>query len=421
MKHIYFVGIGGAGLCPLAQLAKNAGYLVTGSDAEASRNTHILETLNINVQIGQSGKEIATTHKKQPIDWMVVSSSIKNDHPEIAFAKEHGIKISKRDELINTVLRDKNLKLIAVSGTHGKTTTTAMIAWLFLQLGEPASYVVGTNLSFGPSGHYQSNSDYLVLEADEFDRHMLAYQPFCSILPSVEYDHPDTYKTVDDYKIAFCDFVANSQRVFSWEDVGKYLSLTSKNLHLYKYDDSLIKKLSLPGITTRQNAFLAVQLFQYLFPKTDLEKIISAINSFPGTERRMEKLGNNLYSDYAHHPTEIAATVQTAKEINDKIVVFYQPHQNIRQHEIQNKYGNCFRGVEKVYWLPTYLSREDPKLKTLSAHELINQLSNPQIAESAEMNSDLVQKVNEHRKNGELVIIMGAGSIDPWARKNILS
>lgn len=421
MKHIYFVGIGGAGLSALAQLAQDAGYAVSGSDQEESRNTLLLEKRGISVFIGQSGKEIAEAHKKQPIDWVLVSSSITDNHNEIEFAKEHKIKVSKRDKLINSILKDKDLKLLAVSGTHGKTTTTAMLVWLFKQLNEPVSYIVGTNLSFGPSGQYQQKSEYLVLEADEFDRHMLAYQPFCSILPTVEYDHPDTYATVEDYKKAFCDFVANSHCVFTWEDVNKYLALASKNLHLLKYDDPRIKELTLPGTTTRQNAFLATQLFQSLFTKTDTKKIKIAINSFPGTERRMEKLADNLYSDYAHHPTEIAATIEMAKEINQKVVVFYQPHQNIRQHEIQDKYGSCFSGAEKVYWLPTYLSREDAKLKTLSANELINQLSNPQIAESAEMNEDLVQKVNKHRGSGELVIIMGAGSIDPWARKNILS
>lgn len=421
MKHIYFVGIGGAGLSALAQLAQDAGYNVSGSDQEESQNTLRLEKRGISVSIGQSGKEIAAMHNKQPIDWLVVSSSIKADHKEIEFAKKHKIEISKRDGLINSIIKDKKLKLLAISGTHGKTTTTAMVVWLFKQMRIPVSYIVGTNISFGSSGQYQEKSEYLVLEADEFDRHMLSYRPFCSILPSVEYDHPDTYKTVDDYKKAFCDFVANSHCAFTWEHVAKYLSLTSKNLHLFNTDDTLIGDVALPGAKNRENAFLAMQLFHGLFPKLAMNKIISAINAFPGTERRMEKLANNLYSDYAHHPTEIAATIGIAKEINPKVVIFYQPHQNIRQHEIQDKYGNCFMGVEKVYWLPTYLSREDSKLKTLSARELINQLSNPRIAESAEMNDDLVQKINKHRKNGELVIIMGAGSIDPWARKNVIN
>lgn len=418
MKHIYFVGIGGAGLSALAQFAQDAGYHISGSDKDESRNTLLLEKRKVPVCIDPSGKEIVETHKKQPIDWVLVSSSIKDSHPEIKFAKAHKIKITKRDSLINKIAKEKKLKLVAVSGTHGKTTTTAMLIWLFKQSKKPVSYIVGTNISFGPSGEYRQNSEYLVLEADEFDRHMLAYQPFCSILPTVEYDHPDTYATVDEYKKAFCEFASNSNYVYTWENVATYLSLNGDNLNLYNLNDPKLNSIKLPGLSNRQNGYLAMQLFKNLLPNTKLEHLTNTINSFPGTERRMEKLADNLYSDYAHHPTEIAATIQLAKELNPKVVIFYQPHQNIRQHEIQDKYGNCFKGVEKVYWLPTYLSREDSKLKTLSANELINQLSNPRIAESAEMNEDLVKKINKHRKSGALVIIMGAGSIDPWARKN---
>lgn len=418
MKNLYFVGIGGAGLSALAECAQDAGYHVAGSDQEASHNTELLAKRGIQV-IEQTGSAIAKYHHQKPIEWVVVSSSISSDHPEVKFAKDNNIKVTKRDELINEIIKTKKLKLIAVSGTHGKTTTTGMLIWLFKEFKHPLSYVLGTNITFGPSGQYEKNSEYIVLEADEFDRHMLAYKPFMSLLPSVEYDHPDTYPSVDDYKQAFRDFITQTHCTFTWAEVAEFVGAESKCLHTFRPKEVENTPLTLFS-KNRDNAFLAAQVFHDVFPEAKLENIYQTLNNFPGTERRMERLADNLYSDYAHHPTEIRAALKHALAINKEVVIFYQPHQNIRQHEIQEEYGNCFSGVKKVYWLPTYLSRENPELKTLEPSELVAKLENPKIAETAEMNEELVEKVNQHLKNGELVLIMGAGSIDPWARENLL-
>ena len=154
--HIFFSGIGGTGIGPLALIAKQAGYEVSGSDAHDSPYLKYLTNQGIsNLQVGQSKEQIAAVHAKKPIDWFVYSSALpKTDpnHPELAFCKEKGIKTSKRDELLNEILSQKKLKLVAVAGTHGKTTTTAMVVWLFKQLGVPISYSVGAKLIFGDMG-----------------------------------------------------------------------------------------------------------------------------------------------------------------------------------------------------------------------------------------------------------------------------
>ena len=404
-------------MAPLAQLAVDGGFAVTGSDMIASHNTQLLTGRGITVHIGQSGQEIADEHQKQPIDWLVVSSAIPLDHPEVQFAKAKGIKVSKRDELINLIITSHKLKLIAVSGTHGKTTTTAMLIWLFKQLGQPVSYSVGTNLSFGTSAQFQPNSQYFIYEADEFDRNMLQFEPEVIVIPALDYDHSDTYPTVADYKAAFAQLIDQSGQVYIWKSVAEYIGASGAKLHLLEQNDPALLGIKLLGQHNRRNGLLAVRVVQDLF-KASVEQLQEAISRFPGSERRMEKLSDNLYSDYGHHPTEIAATIALAGELSDKVAIVYQPHQNIRQHQIKDGYAHCFDGAQKVYWLPTYLSREDPNLAVLQPADLIPQ-SLKDKTKIVEMDDTLAEFIKNDIADGYLVVLMGAGSIDDWARQNL--
>lgn len=416
--HVYFSAIGGVGIGPLAMIALDAGITVSGSDLRQSEMVSFLRDRGARVHIGQSGTEIASEHIEKPIDWFVYSSALPADHPELLFAKEHGIKVSKRDEFLNYILNEKKLRLIAVSGTHGKTTTTGMLVWLFKQLGQPISYSIGTSISFGPPAQYQQGSEYFVYECDEFDRNFLSFHPSFSLIPALDYDHPDTYPSKEDYNYAFNDFVNQSAYTAMWQETADQLGIndTPTNLILSPSDPGkdLVK---LPGEHMRRNAWLAVQALEEVLD-TNEQTLISHINTFPGTNRRFEKLAENLYTDYAHHPIEIAATLQMAKELNQNVVVIYQPHQNIRQHEIINEggYKTSFEGAKKVYWLPTYLSREYHDLETLSPETLISSLSDPAIVEIASLDEELAKKIKVHQQNGDLVIAMSAGDLDHWIR-----
>lgn len=149
-----------------------------------------------------------------------------------------------------------------------------------------------------------------------------------------------------------------------------------------------------------------------------LTSIVDAINQFPGTVRRFEKLADNLYSDYGHHPAEIAATLQMACELSDHVVLVYQPHQNVRQHQIRDDYTDeVFADAHDVYWLPTYLSREDPSLETLTPEQLSSQVGGDKV-HIADTDDTLWDDICRHRDAGHLVLIMGAGSIDAWVRQN---
>ena len=152
--NIYFSGVGGVGIGPLALLARDLGYDVVGSDFVKSPYTDVIEAAGIPVYFEQTRNTIAKRHALQPIDWYIHTAALPLDNPELAFAHEHGIRTSKRDEFINKVIDEHKLKLIAVAGTHGKTNTTGMLIWAFKQLGIPVSYLIGTNISFGASGHY---------------------------------------------------------------------------------------------------------------------------------------------------------------------------------------------------------------------------------------------------------------------------
>src|SRR6187402_813150 len=162
--HIYFSGIGGTGIGPLALIAKQAGYEVSGSDKQDSTYIEYLRENGLNdICIGQTGAEIAEMNAKKPIDWFVYSSALPKEnpnHPELVFVRENGIKATKRDEFINEFLKQTGLKMIAIAGTHGKTTTTAMTIWMFKQLNIPISYSVGAKLSFGEMGEFDAESEY---------------------------------------------------------------------------------------------------------------------------------------------------------------------------------------------------------------------------------------------------------------------
>jgi UDP-N-acetylmuramate--alanine ligase len=408
--RIYFSGIGGVGIGPLARIARDAGYDVLGSDSTESLITKELESSGISISY------LKEAHLNAPIDWFVHTAALSNDHPELVIARELGIKTSKRDELLAHIIDEKDLKLIAVTGTHGKTTTTGMLVWTLKQLGIPVSYSIGTTLSWGPSGHYDPASEYFVYECDEFDRNFLHFSPHLSLITSIEYDHPDTYPTEGEYQSAFRQFIHESDMVVLWQKDADYIKSRYPNAWSMQNDEVL--KITLAGEHNRRNGTLVLKALERLTIGENLDNR-RWLEQFPGTDRRFEKLGNNLYSDYGHTPTEIKATLQLARELSDHVILIYQPHQNIRQHEIREQYTDeIFEDADEVYWLPTYLSREDPNLAILTPAELTTRLTATSVQQS-ELDDQLWDSITQQRENGKLVLAMGAGSIDSWIRSKI--
>lgn len=415
--NIYFSGIGGVGIGALAQIACGAGHAVAGSDTEHSLTTEELMRTGVDVTIGQqTGENLRHRHATNQIDWFVHTAALPDNHPELAAARELGIRTTKRDALLAKIIDESGQKLIAVTGTHGKTTTSGMLVWTLQSLGIPASYNVGSQLSFGPAGKFDPSAEYFVYECDEFDRNFLKFSPYASLVVSVDYDHPDTYPTEDEYTSAFREFIAQSHHTTLWQRDADYISLVPNDSTWILQPDE-VGDIRLPGAHNRRNATLVRKLLEYL-AIDNASDVTGAIESFPGTKRRFERLGDNLYSDYGHHPVEIAATLQMAREIADHVILVYQPHQNIRQHEIRSQYtDDIFADAKAVYWLPTYLSREDPALEVLTPAQLTAQLKSGKI-HIREFDETLWREISRHRAAGHLVLCMGAGSIDGHIRTN---
>ena len=412
--NVYFSGLGGVGVGPLTEIARDAGHTVMGSDLAESLVTQELQEQGVSISIGQDGTFLQACHEATPLDWFVYTSSLADDHPELLLAQKLGIRISKRDEFLAYIIQEKGLKLIAIAGTHGKTTTTGMMVWTMKQLGIPVSYSIGTTISFGSSGAYDPDSDYFVYECDEYDRNFLNFNPDVALLTSVDYDHPDTFPTEQEYVEAFQQFVHQSAHTIAWKQDDEYLNHPAAQSWIL----SETLPLTLAGAHNRANGTLVLKALEYL-ELANLAEATDALNGFPGTDRRFERLAQNLYTDYGHHPKEIAATIQMAREISDHVVLVYQPHQNRRQHRVKDLYIDQFEGAEHVYWLPTYLTREDPMETILQPNELFAGLSNRDVVREADLNESLWGEMQEHRKNGALVLCMGAGTIDAWVRQQL--
>jgi len=464
--QIYISGVGGSGLSSLAHLCLDLGFRVAGSDANLSKGIEKLVARGLVFNHGQDAEFLEKINNQNNIDYYIYTPALKKDDPEKAKALELKIPSGKQNFLVNEILKLKQLKLIAVAGTHGKTTTTAMIVWILKKLNVPISYIIGTEIGFGNSGQYQNESQYLIYEADEYDRKFLDLKPEISLVTSLDYDHPDTYPTQDAYYQAFRDFIdqtsqicylynencfdlistKNSEYLRDWVSTNqKKTFLISLEANWGEIQKSIKALIKLPGKHNRLNGYLALQTVLNLFyldkdytkliPDFDLDKktdflkfkrkIADILNVFPGTSRRFEKIAENIYSDYAHHPTEIAATLQLASEyikINtpeSKLIVVYQPHQNARQHQIKEHYSKCFNLADKIFWLPTYLTREDPDQKVLSGNNLTQDAEYKSRIEFIDFSNELFDKVNQEVKANNLVLLLGAGTIDLWFREKL--
>lgn len=396
---IYISGISGTGMGPLALMAKGAGFEVIGSDLAKGAIYDELVEAGIEVFIGKQDGEFLKKNL-EGLDWFVYTSALPENHPELLAAREAGVKCTKRDDFTAFLVSELGLKMVAVAGTHGKTTTTAMIVWASLKLGLPVSYVVGTTLGFAVSGAYHPGDKYFIYEADEYDRNFLKYHPWLSVITYVSYDHPDIYPSREDYVAAFSQFEEQSEKVIL---------------------EGLSGEFRLAGAARREDAGKALAAILEMAPELDRLEVVEVLNEFPGVGRRFEKLVDGIYTDYAHHPEEIAATVEVAREQAKMdgrlgVAVVYQPHQNTRQHEVFRGYSHAFDGAEKVFWLPTYLTRENPELAILKPEDLYAGI---EMAEAAELGGKLFDEILKWRDNGYLVVLMTAGPADEWLRKKL--
>ncbi len=345
IKKVYFIGIGGIGISALAKLAKSRGMEVLGVNDDDSPATLLpLKDLGIEVILKKDFKSLLE------VDLYVYSDAWLNRGPEILeSARKTGKPVMSYAEALGLFAKD--YKVIAISGTHGKTTTTAMVADILIDAGLDPTVIVGSMVKKFGSNFRAGKSGYLVVEADEYNRHMLYLNPYIGAITNIEADHLDCYKDLDDIKKAFDQFLAQSENKIS--NYEEYLDK--------------IPKLLVPGEHNRKNAALALAITDFL--KINEKITQKSLSEFTGTWRRLEKRGMTeagtiIYDDYAHHPTEIRASIEGLRELYPtgakKITIVFQPHLYSRTKALFDDFAKCFHGADKIVLLPIYFAREDP-------------------------------------------------------------
>lgn len=442
IKKIHFVGIGGIGMSGIAEILLDQNFKVSGSDKVLSEITDHLRELGAEIFEGHSAANV-----KEDVDALVYSSAVPLDNPEILEAKRRKIPIIRRSEMLAEVMRLKYG--IGVAGTHGKTTTTSMISLILIEGGLDPTVIVGGRLhGLGGSNARLGKGEFIVVEADEFDRSFLSITPTIAVLTTLETDHLDCYRDLEDIKSAFVQFAgkvpfygfvvlcldepalqdiiselshkkiitygltpqADIQAIdINFNKDSSYFTVTKDKVELGHIN------LNSPGVHNIQNALAAISVgYELGIP---FEKIKSGIEKFSGVFRRWEKKGEvkgiAVYDDYAHHPTECRATLLGAKQgWKKRIVCVFQPHLYTRTRDFYEEFGKAFLLSDVLVITDVYPAREEP-IQGVSGELIANaakQFGHKNVHYVANKNNipDYLIKIV---KSGDIVITMGAGDI----------
>lgn len=446
--HIHLIGIGGAGLSAIAQVLIETGFTVSGSDRQTNANTKKLAQQGVTVFPQQTAENI--NNQKSKPDLVLISSAIAADHPERQAAETHGIPIVKRDQFLPSLLAKR--KLIAIAGTHGKSTTTAMTVKILREAGIDIGYIIGTVLpNFGNAA--AGSSPIFVLEADEYDHMFLGLQPTVSVINNVEWDHPDCFPTAQHFEDAFRQFAAkdakltisfaddtgaeklrksmelqNPWRTFSVQNLGDStggemavdltarigstnLGNSTRAAQINGYDQAAELALAVPGRHNLANALAAISVAQWC--GVPLASACESLRTFRGTARRFEIKGEaagvTVIDDYAHHPTEVRVTLAGARMHypGRRIWAVFQPHTFSRTKELQAQMAASFDDADNVLVTDIYAARERDTGE-ISATDIVRQSSHPSIRHVAEL-TDAADTLSDEVAAGDVVITLGAG------------
>lgn len=395
IKKVFFIGIGGIGISALAKMALSRDMEVLGlNDEESPKTLDPLRDAGVIIYYQNELKELPDA------DLYVYSDAWLYRGPEIIEdAKTRGKPVLSYFEALGQFA--KEYKVIAIAGTHGKTTTTAMIAEILVDAGLDPTVVVGSFVKKFGSNFRAGKSEYLVVEADEYMRHFLNLNPFISVVLNIEADHLDYYKDFLDVQDAFDKFLSQSE---------------NKILNYHQYLGK-IPKLLVPGLHNRMDAAAAMAVTELLNIKEEVIK--KSLAEFSGTWRRLEKKGETkegtiVYDDYAHHPTEVRASLEALRELypkeENKITVLFQPHLYSRTKALFDDFVKCFKWADQVFLLPIYFARED-KDESVSSEKLAEAIAETgekaQAFSSFEKAENFVKSLN--LGPNDVFVTMGAG------------
>lgn len=446
INRIHFVGIGGVGMGGIAEVLLNLGYAVQGSDLKDSRVTNRLRGLGAEIFIGHRGDNVGDA------DLVVVSSAIDPANPEIAIARDERLPIVRRAEMLAELMRFRYA--IAVAGTHGKTTTTSLVASILAEAGEDPTFLIGGRLKSADTNGRLGDGHYLVAEADESDASFIHLKPMMSVVTNIDSDHLSTYGgDVEALRDSFLEFLHNlpfyGVTVMCLDDPGVRAILPECNRAVLTYGvdadadiraydiasegtrsrfrvarvgtaEALDVVLNLPGHHNVLNALAAIGVALEL--ELDDAAVVRALAEFEGIDRRMQILGQVrvtggdvlFVDDYGHHPTEIAATLQAARTgwPDRRIVLIFQPHRYTRTQELLDDFAEVLSAAQPLFVTEVYAAGEDPIAgadgraicRAIRARGQIEPVFVPDLDELPERLSSVLAA-------GDLVLTLGAGSI----------
>lgn len=395
-NKVFFVGIGGIGMSGLARLLKAKERHVEGSDAHASSTTQELEDEGIAVHLGHAGTQLP-----EDTELLVYSEAVPEDNPERQQAREWGIPEMSYFEALGEATRHHHV--IAIAGSHGKTTTTAMLGLILERAGKDPTVIVGSKLKeFGNRNVRVGQSDLFVVEACEYRRNFMSLKSDLLGITNIELDHLDYFKGQEDYEQAFEDLAAQSQEVLWPEDVSEYEG-----------------ELSIPGEHNLMNAGMAAALARRL--GVGEPAIASALLDYKGAWRRFEFKGASLYGaliydDYAHHPTEIRATLAGAREQfpDARIVAVFQPHQYSRTAALLDEFADAFADADEVIIPNIYEARDTAEDKAaVSTDTLVEAIAEyHDDVKNGQGLAETAAYLAETTEEGDVILVMGAGDVN---------
>lgn len=445
-KKIHFIGIGGVSMSGIADIVASMGFEVTGSDMVKSATTDRLEKQGIHITIGHDSSNV------HGADIIIYTAAIKQDNPEIVEAKRLGIELIERSTFLGLITKLYS-ETISVSGTHGKTTTTSMLSQIFIEANADPSIQVGADLRILNNQNYRiGKSDYFIVESCEYVRSFLKFFPKTAIVLNIEADHLDCYKDIDDIKSAFNAFINippenglillnaddkncmdilenHNAKVMTFGINNKNATWIAKDISVNKNgcysfvatsnEEKINITLNVPGYHNIYNALASIATSRYYNIPNDI--IQTALSNFGGASRRFEYVGTlkgtNIYDDYAHHPTEIKATISSAKNMQaNKLWVVFQPHTFSRTYTLFEEFVTAFKDADNVIITDIYAAREKDTglVSSKQLAEKVNEYSNncTYIANLEECKEYLLNHIEE----GDILLTVGAGTITKLGR-----
>ncbi len=421
-KTVYFVGIGGIGMSALAQMLSSQGVQVAGSDREPSPVTELLEAKGITVNIGQKAEQVSAD-----TEMVIYSDAVPPENPERTRAKEMSIPQCSYFEMLGKVSEGK--RTVAIAGTHGKTTTTGMLAKVLQDAGVSPTAVVGSLVKDFGSNYLSGTSDIFVVEACEYRDHLLELAPQVLVITNLEWDHTDYFPSLSALQATFRKAIERIPEggaiVTNPKDANIAPLLTETKARIIDYTKESSYTLRLVGEFNVMNARAAAAAARVVIPSISDAVITESLAAFEGTWRRFEykgktKNGADVYDDYAHHPTAVKATLEALRaKVKGRIIVAFHPHLYSRTRDLLAEFATAFSAADKVCIAPIYAAREKDD-GSISSEILAEHIRSTGTDATAFGSFDAIKNVLGEAGEGDTIMTMGAGDIYKVADKIIV-